>query len=373
MRLLSVLCAVLLASVMAVDPARAQQRRPLPEPADEAVRPGQIPTRDAAGTRDAAALPRYADAILLGAYNVAFDDVTFANAPLEQQGDRRDGKGNRVFLPPAPLRVEGRRSRLVYLLPDGRSPLEVLRGYQQVVRDAGGAVLFECRETECGGAHNRGATAGGGLGGLITLMFPSAEVPSRPGHPVGCATETLGSQRYTLLALPNDGGHAAVLTYTLRDVVSGSECRAWSGRSIAIVLVVEAARREQRMQTVSAAAVGQGLAREGRVALYSILFDTGRAEIKPESAAQITELAAYLRTNPEIRALVVGHTDNQGGFEYNVDLSRRRAAAVVQALTREAIAPSRLAPAGVGMASPLASNDGEEGRARNRRVELVKQ
>jgi outer membrane protein OmpA-like peptidoglycan-associated protein len=103
------------------------------------------------------------------------------------------------------------------------------------------------------------------------------------------------------------------------------------------------------------------------------LFDTGRAEIKPESQPQIAEMVAFLRANPGLRALIVGHTDSQGGLDYNLDLSRRRAASVVGALTSQGVQASRLTPQGVGMAAPVSTNDTDEGRARNRRVEMVKQ
>jgi outer membrane protein OmpA-like peptidoglycan-associated protein len=125
------------------------------------------------------------------------------------------------------------------------------------------------------------------------------------------------------------------------------------------------------MEMVRADAMGASMARDGKVAIYAILFDTGRADIKPESQPQLGEMVAFLRANPGLRVLVVGHTDNQGGLDYNVDLSRRRAASVVQALVAQGIPGSRLVPAGVGMAAPVSTNTTDEGRARNRRVEMV--
>ncbi|MFC6774889.1 OmpA family protein [Methylobacterium gregans] len=164
-----------------------------------------------------------------------------------------------------------------------------------------------------------------------------------------------------------------MLVWNVGDVSAGSNCKAWVGRLVALVVTVETAAREQRMETVAASAMGEGLDREGRVALYAIQFDTAKADIKPESGAQLTELVSFLRGAPATKVLVVGHTDNQAGIDYNLDLSRRRAQAVVAALKGAGISAARLTPQGVGMAAPLASNDTEEGRAKNRRVELVKQ
>ncbi len=361
------LFAIIALFVVASGPVYAQQRAPAAAPP---VR-GAIPSADAPGARDAAALPRYAGAILLENRTGAFDEIALPNARLERAPGRRDGRNNALNLPPAPLRAEGRLTRLSYLMPEGRSPLEVVRGYQQVVREAGGQVLYECSGAECGGTQTGAATIGGNETGLIHMLYPFDMVA---GNATQCVLgERLAQQRFTLLDLPNAAGKVALLTWNVGEVVTGSDCRAWVGRTVALVVLVEAAAREQRMETVQAAALGQGLAREGRVALYAILFDTGRAELKPESQPQLAELVLYLRSVPAVRALVVGHTDNQGALDFNLDLSRRRAQAVVAALTAQGIPPARLVAQGVGMAAPLASNEAEEGRARNRRVELVRQ
>ena len=110
----------------------------------------------------------------------------------------------------------------------------------------------------------------------------------------------------------------------------------------------------------------------GHTVLRGVLFDTDRAVIKPESSAALTEIAELLNRNPDIEAFVVGHTDMSGAVEHNLDLSTRRAAAVVDALvTDHGISADRLTPHGVGPFAPVGSNANETGRALNRRVELV--
>ena len=112
----------------------------------------------------------------------------------------------------------------------------------------------------------------------------------------------------------------------------------------------------------------------GHAAVYGICFDTGKSTIKPESAQAIAEIAKLLKADAGLKVYVVGHTDNQGTVEGNVKLSQDRAEAVLQALVRDSgIAPARLRAHGCGQFAPVASNDTEEGRAKNRRVELVKQ
>jgi outer membrane protein OmpA-like peptidoglycan-associated protein len=124
----------------------------------------------------------------------------------------------------------------------------------------------------------------------------------------------------------------------------------------------------------NAAALDSGLTGTGHVVVSGILFDTGKADVKPESAAALQEVAKLLKENPALKVYVVGHTDNVGALAANLDLSKRRAAAVAQALTTQyGVAAARLQSFGAGPYAPIASNDSEDGRALNRRVELVKQ
>ncbi|MDQ7787728.1 MAG: OmpA family protein [Thermodesulfovibrionales bacterium] len=123
-----------------------------------------------------------------------------------------------------------------------------------------------------------------------------------------------------------------------------------------------------------AAAMGNDINTTGHVPVYGIYFDTGKSEIKPESDAAISEIATLLKNNGTLNIYVVGHTDNVGSFDSNMKLSKDRADAVAKALTSQyGIAVSRLKSYGVASLSPVASNDTEDGKAKNRRVELVKQ
>jgi OOP family OmpA-OmpF porin len=124
----------------------------------------------------------------------------------------------------------------------------------------------------------------------------------------------------------------------------------------------------------NAAALSSGLASTGHQVVNGILFDTAKADVKPESAAALQEVAKLLKQDPGLKLYVVGHTDNVGSVAANVELSRQRAAAVVRALTTQYGVPAnRLLPYGDGPYAPVTSNDNEDGRTRNRRVEIVKQ
>jgi len=125
---------------------------------------------------------------------------------------------------------------------------------------------------------------------------------------------------------------------------------------------------------VSTDRLQKGLADEGKIALYGIYFDTGRAEVKPESKGQLDEMAKLLNADKSLKVVIVGHTDNQGSADTNVALSQRRADAVVAALVSTyKVDASRLRARGVASFAPVATNRTEVGRAKNRRVELVEQ
>jgi OmpA-OmpF porin, OOP family len=122
-----------------------------------------------------------------------------------------------------------------------------------------------------------------------------------------------------------------------------------------------------------ASSLASSLNETGKVSVYGILFDTDKATIKPESKQTLDEIAKMIKANNK-KLYVVGHTDNTGAFDHNVKLSKERADAVVKELTgKYSISASLLQAFGAGPTSPVASNEKEEGRAQNRRVELVQQ
>jgi outer membrane protein OmpA-like peptidoglycan-associated protein len=141
------------------------------------------------------------------------------------------------------------------------------------------------------------------------------------------------------------------------------------GRNYELV-IVETKPMEQEV-VADAAALKQGIATTGKVAVYGIYFDTAKSDIKPESDPALEEITKLLKQNPRLNIYVVGHTDGVGNPEANLKLSASRADAVVKVLISRGINASRLRLAGVGPYCPVESNKTEEGKAKNRRVELV--
>jgi OOP family OmpA-OmpF porin len=172
-------------------------------------------------------------------------------------------------------------------------------------------------------------------------------------------------------------GQDAYATTTLRVARNGQE--SWAEvRTVGdglgyYVTIVERQAMAQEV-VADAEALGRGLTASGHVEVPGILFDFNKAEIKPESEPALQQVAKLLQASPSLNVWVVGHTDWVGSSEANDALSGARAAAVVKALTQQfGIDPKRLAPHGVGPFAPVSTNATEEGRAKNRRVELVAQ
>lgn len=170
-----------------------------------------------------------------------------------------------------------------------------------------------------------------------------------------------------------DGGIQNVI---LKLVKSGQETWAHviaSGNGQYSIHIIEKQAMNQDV-IADASSMGNSIKESGKVAVYGIYFDIGKAVLKPESQPTLQEIAKLLKADPALKLYVVGHTDNTGLFDANMKLSIDRAAAVVSSLVSQfSVNAARLKACGDGPTSPVASNDNEEGKALNRRVELVKQ
>lgn len=227
-------------------------------------------------------------------------------------------------------KLEGKVTKIDYHDPDNRSSLERIRNYEQALKKGGFEIIYSCSKEECG-----------------------QEIQ----------IETIGyypPERYLAALLKRKEGNIWVGVF----VASGP----WTK-----IRIVEEKPMETGMVEVTADILKTNILRDGHMAVYGIYFDTGKSDIKPESAETMKEIAALLQKNPSLQIYVVGHTDNVGKFEDNMELSQKRADAVVNELITEYKVPSaNLQAEGVGPLVPVASNDTKEGKELNRRVEIVK-
>lgn len=210
--------------------------------------------------------------------------------------------------------VEGKRFEIKYQTNQGieyAGPLKIIRNHQDAIAKIGGTVLYE-------------------------------------------------DPRYTWLKVAKDDKEIWAQVDT-----------AWNKGYMLTIIEKQAMAQEV---IASAELFKSGLNTSGHVEVPGIFFDTGKSEVKPESGAAIAEIAKLLKADPGLKVYVVGHTDNVASLDLNMKLSKARAEAVVQELVaKHGIAAARLNGQSAGPLCPVVSNDTEEGRSKNRRVELVKQ
>lgn len=320
--------------------------------------------KDITGAKDPAGIKRYDGSTIIGYKFEKFGEFTFPLGPLTRG---RDSSG---WTPAKEQHAEGQRTRVLYTAPVGRSSLEVLRNYEQELIKAGFSTVYQCAGSQCG--DNNVAEHY-----LWTMENRLADYPPpHSGRPPGQVTAyAFSSAKDQRLLTAHRSGAAGEAWASVYVAVGAFDMHAeTNNHPLALVDLVESAPMETKMVTVDASTMAKDIAATGHVALYGILFDTDKTDIKPESSSTIVEIAKVLKQDPQLTMYVVGHTDNVGGYDYNIGLSQRRAAAVVQELTsKHGIPPARLKAAGTGPLAPVAPNDSDAGRAKNRRVELVKQ
>ena len=329
------------------------------------------PTADLPGASDPISIARFDGSKIIAFERKAYDEYVFATGPLVASADTdaRDSMNNQVFEFKTKQTLEGARTRLVYLLPAGRSPLEALRGYEQNLAAMGAQKRFECAAESCGGDASVNSRGGGGWQSMVMKLWPGSRVVPDDFSNAFCAHDvSVLDQRFASFEI---AGKAFVQVHAFLGQDSGY-CKAFDNRVIAIVDVLEVKAREDKMVTLSASELSTAITSTGRVAIYGILFDTGSSVIKLESKASLEQIAALLTQNAALKLHVVGHTDNQGSLESNFALSKARAGAISSALSAQyGIAAARLSANGVSSLAPVASNSDDAGRAKNRRVELV--
>ena len=217
--------------------------------------------------------------------------------------------------------VEGRKFRRVYNLKEDAqkaSVIQITRNYSNAITSMGGTIIFNGapQDAECAEFNGLNIVVGKAVKGSDELWVEIS---------------TLGGDDY-------------YMTIILKELMK---------------------------QDVTASSMFEALNRDGHIALY-INFDTGKSIIRDDSKPIIDQIVQMMKSNPVLKIGVEGHTDNVGSPASNKTLSEARAKSVVSAIVAQGIASDRLSPVGFGQDKSVADNNTEEGRAQNRRVELVK-
>jgi len=303
---------------------------------------------DIPGSKDPAGIKRYVGSEIIGYRAPKFDEFLL---PLGPPIGSTSGYEKSI-------KTEGLVSRYTYLAPAGRSPAELFRNYKLEFQRLGLATLYEKAAGEKGwfGPTLEQISDEDQLGQILAYNENQERVL------VGKSKDAKPTYYYLFVTAYADG----VIPERLQNAVT-------KDRALAELVIITPQQMEENMTFVSAEEMSKSLADSGKVVLYGIYFDTNQDKLRSDSQPMLQEIAKLLSSNPQLNIRVVGHTDNQGKPDYNLDLSRRRAATVVRELgAKYSVAPNRLDSFGCGLYAPVASNDSEEGRTKNRRVELVK-
>ena len=301
-------------------------------------------TKDITG-RDHPLLKRYEGSFIVAYAAKEFDEYKLPlgkalNETTEASGGKRIEKEETI---------EGKVTRITYFAPKGRTALEVFRNYEKELKAKEAEVLFVGSGPE-------------GLGYTFGML------PQYDGIDGQLFAYSHTNARYGAYKIGNNH----VVVYAAEFDYGATHHPIEKGQTAVQIDIIEGKGMEEKMVAVDASEMDKQIASMGKVALYGILFDFNKTEVKPESEAALVEIAKLLANRATLNVLVVGHTDSVGGFESNRALSQRRAEAIVATLvSKHRVAATRLFPVGVSFASPVATNSTEDGRAKNRRVELV--
>ncbi|MCF6185759.1 MAG: OmpA family protein [Bacteroidales bacterium] len=244
--------------------------------------------------------------------------------------------------------IDGKITRIQYSVSKEHSIFEIYKSYENSLKNSGFKILTTLNDKNCG-VNLQEQLYNDEFNGLNKL--PRAAL--NPGD----------DEFYYLAAKKNtDKKDIFIVVYTALE----------RGNLLVTFDAVEVQSMDKGL--VSVKDMETDLSKKGHIAIYDIHFDTGKSEIKPESANALKNIAEYLNANSDKKYLIVGHTDNTGNFDANIKLSQERANAVMNELiSKYNVKTEQLKAYGDGSTAPVASNSTDKGKAKNRRVEIVKQ
>lgn len=307
----------------------------------------QMYAQDIANAEDHELLTRYPGSKIIYYFQKDYNELKFALKPGQPEKEPQEW-----------LEVSGFQTSLVYEIPLGKSTVDVMKNYEDAFKANNAEILFQCKGGDCDG----------------TTAWYSAKFFENVYGIDNRQSNGETSHYYDF------GGYHVAQRYMVAQITTADKVYfieigmtpAYDGKPVKVcVEVVEQEALQSGLITLNADVIKDKLEKEGRLILDGILFDTGKTDLKPTSFEVIEMVAQYLNQNPESQIYIVGHTDDVGNFGDNTLLSEGRAIRVSQALQNFGDFDNRVTPIGVGPVCPVATNETEEGRTKNRRVEIV--
>ena len=302
---------------------------------------------DLSGSKDPAEIKRYEGSEIIRYEKIAYNSFI---VPLGRM--TKFDFGTKAAEYEKSETLEGAVTRVSYKLADPeRSSLEIFRNYEGELKNSNWEIVWQANgKAQFGNSYAHTYESLKDFNQLFT--YNDSE-----GH---------------LLVAKNASKNITAVLFVTKFENGLSQGLVKKNEPIIQLDIVETKQMEKKMVVVSSSEMAKSIGETGRVTLYGILFDSNSATVKSESQPTFEQISLLLKQSPALKLLVVGHTDNLGGYDFNSSLSERRAGAVVEMLSKQyGFERSRLKPVGVSYAAPVASNESEDGRAKNRRVELV--
>lgn len=302
--------------------------------------------KDVDGSKDHPLITRYPGSTIVYYNEQDYNEYSIATGPVT---------GYRIISDWT--RVEGKFTRIYYEIGGDVTINQIYKNYLTAMQKSG----FEILAKGLHPASNNSKEVGGHS--WLGTYYIKNPYPPESNILMGAGSSTTGGSGYIAGKLDKSGNTAYV-------IFGGREYS--NEKKIYMIDIIEETVMDDNLIAVNAEEMLKGIRVDGKIALYGIFFDVNKVIVKPESKTTLDEISSLLKMDASLNLYVVGHTDMTGSFDHNMDLSKRRAAAVVKELTSQyGINPARLTPQGVGSLCPISTNESETGRKQNRRVELV--
>lgn len=303
-----------------------------------------LQAQDIEGSKDHEVIGRYPSSEIKYYYQKAYAELDIPQAV-------KDAKPHDL------ITAKGKHTSILYAAPKNVSTLEILRNYESAINKAKGKIIFSCS----------GKYAPDGCDDykqFYALSFFDANYYEKRYN---------NTDQYVLM---NGSDDQAFLVALFEDATSrvyleiGIDGDSFGAQAGIQLEIVEESKMEDGL--ISATLFEEEMEKNGKIALYGILFETGKATLKDASKHELSLIVEYLQKHPAVNIYVVGHTDDTGTLSLNMELSKERANAVVNHLTSNGVSKNRLTAEGVGPFAPVTTNETEKGKKLNRRVEIVK-
>lgn len=304
---------------------------------------------DLPGSKDYPLISRYQGAVIQNYEEIDYGKYVLPLGLPEEKEYRGHGRYLSKFDD-----LEGKIIRIQYLIPPDEGLFKVYKNYEIALENANYNILFKSSQDE-----DMNWT-------FWNEDFFGGDMP----------ISRLGDNFYR--PMPNDGYYLCVAKGMMNnnDVYISIFINNGDEYGEQFILVTEEIVEVNPIETglVTAQKITDNIDRFGHIAIYGVYFETGKFDIKPESENALAEIAAFLKSDTDNNYFIIGHTDNTGDFDANMTLSENRAKAVMDYLVNTSgVNASQLKAHGVGPMCPVTSNSTDNGKARNRRVEIVEQ